>query len=184
MRVWRVVRFLLPFAIVLVVVAGVVALFSARPEIENARRDVDEAWTPLAAQLTEQYVRLDAADDKLRGLSGPVSELANDMHDAIGTWQQLQGGDDLAAQVRAANTVESLSRRLVTAAQVSERVKGNKDAEQAILVIAAKDPSDAVTAFNAAVISYEEERRGPVRSIIASATGHERVPVYAQAPTA
>ena len=40
MRVLRAVRFLIPFLIVAVLVVAVVSVFSARPDLQNAKRNV------------------------------------------------------------------------------------------------------------------------------------------------
>src|SRR3954447_5757326 len=179
MRVWRVVRILLPFVIVLVVVAGVVAVLSARPSQQNAKRTVDRAWTPLSNDLKQRYVLLSAADDKVLALSGPVRELADAVHTALGHWQTAAIRDNVEPQVRAANTLEALGRRMVAASLASDRVK----ADAATLSAVNKFADDAmskerVTAFNNAVRKYARERRGPVRGIVASVLGNPDIPAF------
>src|SRR4051794_23098098 len=121
MRAWRVVRLLLPLVIVLVVVAGVVAVLSARPDQQDAKRSVDRAWSPLADDLRQRYFLLTAANEKVLGLSGPVRDIADGVHGALDRWQAAASRKSVEPQVRAANTLEALGRRLVAAARVSDR---------------------------------------------------------------
>ncbi len=179
MRAWRVVRLLLPLVIVLVVVAGVVAVLTARPDQQDAKRSVDRAWTPLAHDLQQRYFLLTAADEKLLGLSGPVRELADDVHDALDRWQSAASHKNVEPQVRAANTLEALGRRLVAAARVSDRVKANADSTNAVNAFAGDSMSgDRVKAYNDAVRKYARERRGPVRGIVASVLGNPEIPAF------
>src|SRR6266576_1183049 len=123
MRAWRVVRLLLPFVIVLVVVAGVVAVLSARPDQQNAKRSVDRTWSPLSNDLNQRYLLLSAADDKVLALPpGPVRDIADSVHSALDGWQAATTRKSVEPQVRAANTLEALGRRLVAAARASDRV--------------------------------------------------------------
>ena len=127
MRVWRVLRVILPLVIVLVVVAGVVAVLSARPDQQRAKRTVDRAWTPLSNDLAQRYLLLTAADEKVRGLSGPVHDLAESVHTALERWQAAATRKSVESKVRAANTLEALGRRLVAAArQFSQAGRGGK----------------------------------------------------------
>jgi len=183
MRAWRVVRILLPLVIVLVVVAGVVAILSARPDQQGAKRDVERAWAPLSTDLTHHFVLLAAADQKVLALSGPVRELADDVRLALDQWRAAASRKNVDEQVRAANALEAVARRLVAAARVSDRV--NKDAATKSAVDKfAKDTvsGDRVRAFNAAVGTYARERRGPLRSVVASFLGNHDIPAFEPAP--
>ncbi len=183
MRAWRVVRVLLPLVIVLVVVAGLVAVLTARPDQQDAKRNVEHAWTPLSNDLTHRYLLLTAADQKVLDLSGPVRELADDVRTALDRWQAAASRKNVEAQVRAANTLEAVGRRLVAAASVSNRVKADADTKKAVDRFASDSMSgDRVKAFNDAVRKYARERRGPVRSVVASFLGNYDIPAFEPAP--
>jgi hypothetical protein len=183
MRAWRVVRILLPLVIVLVVVAGVVAVLSARPDQQGARRDVERAWAPLSTDLTHHFVVLAAADQKVLALSGPVRELADDVRLALDQWRAAGSRKSIEAQVRAANVLEAVARRLVAAARVSNRVNTDAATKSAVDTFA-KDTvaGDRVRAFNAAVATYARERRGPLRRVVASFLGNHDIPAFEPAP--
>jgi CDP-diacylglycerol pyrophosphatase len=183
MRAWRVVRVLLPLVIVLVVVAGVVAVLSARPDQQDAKRNVQRAWAPLANDLTHHYVVLTDADKKVLDLSGPVRELAADVRTALDRWQTAVSRKSVAEEVRAANALEAVGRRLVGAARVSNRVKADAATKSAVDAFALDQLSgDRVNAFNDAVRKYARERRGPVRSVVASLLGNQDIPAFEPAP--
>jgi hypothetical protein len=179
MRAWRVLRVLLPLVIVLVVVAGVVAVLSARPDQQDAKRTVERAWSPLSNDLKQRYFLLNAADQKVLDLSGPVRELADDVRTALDRWQAAASRKSVEAQVRAANALEAVGRRLVAAARVSNRVKADATAKNAVDQFASDTVSTArVNAFNDAVRKYARERRGPVRSVVASFLGNHDIPAF------
>ena len=182
---FRVLRVLLPLAIVIAVVAAAVSLFTARPDLEHAKRGLDRAWTPVATRLGAHYTLLSAADGKLRGLSGPVRELADDVKVAIVRWQGAVASRDVEAQVHAANDLEALGHRLVATARDSRRVRADAGVSAAVEAYAT-DPAyatatttAAVDAFNRAVNTYEQQRRGPVRAVVASLLGDDDIPAFA-----
>ncbi len=112
-------------------------------------------------------------------LSGPVRELADSVRSALDRWQSAASRKNVEAQVRAANTLEAAGRRLVAAAHASDRVKTDADAKAAIDAFAADTTSgDRVKAFNDAVQKYARERRGPVRSVVASLLGNPDIPAF------
>jgi hypothetical protein len=186
MFVVRALRVLVPALIVLAVVAVVVSVLSARPDLQHAKRNVDRAWPSLSATLDAHYTALGQTNQKLLTLTGPVRELAGSVDDAMKRWTTATASGDVASQVRAANTLEGLSRRLVTTAESSQRVKKDQAAVLAVAAFALNAASTsngpAVDAFNRAVTSYEKERRGPVRGIVARALGDGDIPVFTPAP--
>jgi hypothetical protein len=165
--------------IVLAVVIAFVAIFTARPDQQDAKRDVGAAWQPLADDLNERYILLVAADNQMRDLPGPVSELADDVHTALQRWTRVKEQESVEPQVRAANTLEALGRRLVAAAQDSQRVQEHQEAKRAVEAFSdAPTPGQRVAAYNAAVRRYAQERRGPIRGVVATMLGHEDIPAF------
>jgi hypothetical protein len=183
MHLLRVVRVLLPLAAVLLVVAAVTSVLSARPDLQHAEHAVGTAWAPLGRQLEGRYLVLTAADQKVAALSGPVHELAMQLDDALTAWNGAHRHGDVAAQVRAANTLEALGRRLVTAALGSDRVKRDAAAMSAVTRYAQNASPGAASDFNKAVQTYERERRGPLRGVVATFLGQDDVPAFAPAVT-
>ncbi len=177
MHVVRVVRVLLPVLIVAAIVGAGSSVLSARPDIEKAKRNVDTAWSSLSTGLDHRYLLLAAVDDQLRPVPGPVHSLVGSVDTALARWRDVRAHGGLATQVEAANDVEGLGRELIATAAASPRVHGNSS----VLVALAKFLSDgsqrAATAFNANVTSYEHERRGPVRTVVASLLGDGTIPV-------
>ena len=85
----------------------------------------------------------------------------------------------VAAQVAAANDVEALARRLVATAAASPRVQGQRRrvAGHCAQFLERLARTDAAAGFNQDVASYEHERRGPVRAVVASVLGDGSIPV-------
>ena len=188
MRVTRVLVYVLVVAVVAFVVVGAVSVLSARPELNDAKQHVNRTWSPLATELGPRYAQLAQADDELLTLTGPVRTLADHVHSAVNDWNNAKAHGSVAAQVRAANNLEALSRRLVVAARASERVKADPQMTSAVDTFAG-DPTfsaaggiTTVAAFNQAVKDYEKERNGPVRGVVATVLNAPNIPAFAPAP--
>jgi hypothetical protein len=184
MRTRRILRVVLPLAILAIAVAAAASVLSARPDLRDAERAVERAWAPVALDLTRQYRAIDDADERLRALPGPVHDLAEELHAAVQRWNEAIGQGDVGPQVRAANTVEATRRRLVAAARVSPRVEGDPQAARAVVTLSTDTAGSRVEQFNEAVHRYERERRGPVRRLVAALLGNGHVPAFAPAPVA
>ncbi len=172
------IRVLLPVLILVAIVGAVASVLSARPDLQKAKRQVDDAWTALIPHLDSHYGALALADGQLRNIQGPVHQLVTEADDAIAHWSNVRRHVAVSEQVRAANSVEAIGRRLVATATVSPRVNGN--AKQALAAYAADNSITAAIAseFNADVAAYERERRGPVRRVVASVLGDGNIPAY------
>jgi hypothetical protein len=187
MHVLRVVRVLVVVLIGLVLVAGLTSVFTARPDLQTAKRNVDKTWTTLQADVAAHDRLLGQANDQLRKEQGPIRDLVTDVDAALGRWNSATHGGSVATQVRAANDLEELGRRLVAAARHSPRVAADVAAKQAVDQYAA-DPDFAKAtlttsvAYNKAVAAYEHERRGPVRSLVAKLLRDDEIPAFAPAP--
>jgi hypothetical protein len=178
MHVLRVVRVLLAVLIVAAIVGAGSSVLSARPDLEKAKRNVDSSWSALSSRLDNRYELLKKVDDGLGPIPGPVHALVGDTNDALAHWRDARAHSSVAAQVDAANNLEAVARRLVATASVSPRVRKNAAALTALSDFL-KDSAraDVGTGFNHDVASYEQERRGPVRTLIASVLGDGSIPV-------
>jgi hypothetical protein len=79
--------------------------------------------------------------------------------------------------VAAANDLEALARRLQATAAASPRVKSNAAVLTAWSQFLSDSSRAAALDFNQKVSSYEHERRGPVRAVVASILGDGAIPV-------
>jgi hypothetical protein len=178
MHVLRVVRVLLAVLIVAAIVGAGSSVLSARPDLQKAKRNVDSSWSGLSPRLDHRYDLLSKVDVALRPIGGPVHALVGDVDGALAQWRDTLAHSGIAAQVGAANNVEAVARRLVTTASVSPRVRQNAAALTALSAfLDDKARADAGGGFNQNVASYEQERRGPVRTLIASVLGDGSIPI-------
>ncbi len=177
MHVLRIGRVLLPVLIVAAVVAAGSSVLSARPDLDKAKHNVDTSWSSLAGQLNHRYVLLAAVDSTLRPVVGPIRSLVGDVDAALVRWHDARQHTDVAAQVAAANDVEAFARGLVATEAASPRVRGNAAALAALGQFLSDPVRRAAGDFNQNVTSYERERRGPVRAVVASVLGDGAIPV-------
>lgn len=178
----RITRMLLPLLIVAVAVFGIVSVLSARPDLQDAKKHVDQTWTPVRDALTTRYVSLKNVTDELKKMPGPVRELAGSVDAALTTWQTT-ANSSVATQVRAANNVEALARRLITTARASDRVKNDSNASPLIDAYVQNSSLSLATlaTFNDAVARYERQRRGPLRGVVADLLGDRDIPALSPA---
>jgi hypothetical protein len=177
MHVLRVVRVLLAVLVVAAVVAAGSSVLSARPDLQKAKHNVDTSWSTLSGRLDHRYVLLANVDDKIRPIPGPIHALVSDVDGALARWRDVRTHSSVARQVDAANDLEALARRLLATASASPRVKNNTAVLPALGAFLADASRDAATDFNRDVVSYEHERRGPVRTVVASVLGDGAIPV-------
>ncbi|MFM8236608.1 MAG: hypothetical protein ACKOBG_02465 [Actinomycetota bacterium] len=188
MRVLRGLRILIPMLLLLAAVAAVAVVLSARPVIEDARRDAEREWSAVDDRLGPHYRLLATAANRVGTLIGPERTLARQTTAAIAAWRAARGGP-LADEVAAANAVEAIGRRLVTAGAASNRVRADRRAADAVSAYATDPAFSAatitppVTGFDRAVDRYERERTGTVRALAAAALGAEPIPAFTPVPS-
>jgi len=170
------IRFLLPVLLVAAVVGLVVAVVSARPDLQQAKQRVDASWSDLAHHLDQRYQKLAAVDAQLRATAGPVHDLVANVDAAVAQWQHVSGHGSVADQVEAANALEALSRRLLATANASPRLADNTAAKTALGAFAGDQTLTSASDFNARVASYERDRRGPIRRLAAKMLGDGDIP--------
>jgi hypothetical protein len=179
MHVLRVVRVLLVVLLVAVIVGAGSSVLSARPDLESAKRNVDNAWATLVPALDHRYVQLAAVNKELGSVPGPVQTLVADTRTALLHWADVRQHGSVAAQVAAANDVEAIARRLLVTEAASPRVRGRATLLSAVGKYVGLEPTTqgAGADFNRTVDKYEHERRGPVRAVVASVLGDDAIPV-------
>jgi hypothetical protein len=176
MHVLRVVRVLLVVLVVAAVVGAGSSVLSARPDLDSAKRNVDTAWTAVAPQLDARYLQLAAVAQHLSAVAGPVHSVAAEADTALAHWRDLRQHGSVAAQVAAANEVEAMARRLLATQAASPRVRGNATLLSDVDKFLSLSTGTAAADFNRAVESYEHERRGPVRAVVASILRDQAIP--------
>ena len=176
MRVWRVLRVVLPLLLVALLIGGVVAVLTARPDIESAKDKVDATWAPLLSSLSDRYNLLAQAEEQLRDVPGSVKTVATDVDTALVRWRQVEADGAVDAQVRAANDVEVAGRRLLAVVALSQRV--DNAARTTLAAYQSGNVASAAETFNASVAEYQRERSGPVRELVASWVGGGNIPGY------
>jgi hypothetical protein len=165
--------------IVAAVVAGVVVVLSSRSELQSARRQVNDAWKPLQAELDTRFEALAATDDAVRSIPGPLHRIVVQVDSANRAWRDLRtNGGSVAAQVGTANNLEALGRRLVQAARAAPRLAGKPALATVNTYAATAPPRTAAGDFNDAVARYDRERNRPARRLAATVLGYKSVPAY------
>src|SRR5262249_39879518 len=176
MHVLRVVRVLLVVLVVAAVVGAGSSVLSARPDLDNAKRNVDTAWNAVAPRLDARYLQLAAVALHLSGVAGPVHTVARDADTALAHWRDVRQHGSVAGQVAAGNEVEAMGRRMLATQAASPRVRGNATLLRDVDKFLSLSTGTAAADFNQAVESYEHERRGPVRAVVAGVLGDGSIP--------
>jgi hypothetical protein len=177
MHVLRVVRVLLAVVIVAAIVGAASSVLSARPDLQKAKSNVDTSWSSLSGRLDQRYDLLAKVDDELRPIPGPMRTLVGAVDGAISRWHDVRKAGSVATQVAAANDLEAYARRLVATATTSPRVHDNAAVLSAVADFLSDPSRNAATGFNTNVVNYEHERRGPVRTVVASVLGDGEIPL-------
>ncbi len=177
MHVLRMLRILLPVLVVAAIAAAVVLVVSARHDLQRARNEVVQAWTPLRSLLDTRYGTLENADHLVGSTPGPLHELSAQIDSAYAHWNDLEThGGSVGAEIAAANTLEGLGRRLVNTARAAPRLRGNTAALAALGAYATAQVPPGATSFNAVVKRYEDDRTKPAHRFAARILGYDAVP--------
>jgi hypothetical protein len=178
MQFRRLLRIFIPLLVIAAIVAGVIIVLTSRSELQSSRRQVDDAWTQLQTQVDARFDQLKASNDAVRDIPGPLKKIVAQVDSAYANWRELQASDaGIAAQVKNANTLEALGRRLVVAANAAPRLR-DKPALEKVNEFASSPPPRAAAAFDRAVTRYERERNRPARRLAAGLLGYKAVPAY------
>ena len=184
MHLLRLLRIFIPLLLVAAIVAGIVVVLTSRNELQSSRRDVEDTWTPLRRDLDQRYKTLTIANDAVKSVPGPLHAISTKVTSAYSDWGRLERQNgSVSSQVNAANTLESLGRRLVLAARAAPRLAGRTTALAAVAAYAALKPPSAADQYNNAVDHFEKERNRPARSLAAGILGYKPIPAYAVPPS-
>jgi hypothetical protein len=172
----RMMRRIVPIVLVLLVVVAGVIVLTSRPGLEDARKDVDTTWDAAAPKINQRLVLLAAADQPLVSTPGPVGDIAKEVDAELKTWVRTQQSNDRDAAIESANALEGLGRRLVAVVRASPRVSADPNVTAKVDAFANTPEPAELAAFARAVRAYEDERRGPIRGLVAGALGYDQVP--------
>jgi len=168
----RAVLVLLLFA----VVAGAAIALTTRSDLVGARDNVTATWRAVRSPLTARYDTLSTANDAVRDAGGTPRDVVEEIDAALDRWRAAASGSPVSEQVAAANSLEGLTRRLTATVEESERLRSDSVIAAAIADLADAEIPEAGRAFNDSARTYDAERGGPVRSIVADLLGYDEIP--------
>jgi hypothetical protein len=178
----RRVRWLVIGAVALALAGAVAAVVTIEPEISGARDRVDLRWTPLREPLAARYVTLEVVATELDAAGAAERAVTTALHDSLDRWTKLalRGANhtDLVLEVKTANELEALARRVKANILGSDRLNANLTLQAAVGAFdLAVVPVPTISAYNRAVRQYEKERSGTINRLVAGALGYESRPV-------
>jgi hypothetical protein len=172
-------RGLLALLALAVVAAGALAVYAsaARPDLDEHRDAAHERWEALRPGLDERYARLGALNDQVRNAAGPDRDVVRDLDVALATWSDArEDGGDVAREVRSANELEGLTRRLAITIEDSASLSASEGVRAAADQLSSAPVPAGVPEYEAAVAAYEAQRRGTLRALVAGVFGYEMLP--------
>jgi hypothetical protein len=165
-------------ALVVVIVTGTVILvITVRPGLQNDAQEVRRTWKPLLQPLASRYNALGTVAASLEAAGNGDRETTKQLKRQLSDWQLLAATNDDGAQARDADQLEGLASRIRATVANSERLKMNAGLTTAIAGFdAATVPPALVTKYNDTVLSYERNRDGALRGIVANLDGYDPHP--------
>ena len=173
-------------ALVVVVIGGAVALVLVeRPELDDARTAVDQAWKPLTTPadapdlLVARYQKLEGALTAFDANGGQDRSVSRDLHAALKAWNAALKDGSTTDQVKAANTVEAQGARLWANVTGSARFAAQAAVKDALAAWAGTKPPQAlITKFNAKSRAYEDTRTTFLARPVALALSYRAIPTF------
>jgi hypothetical protein len=166
-------RALIVIALVLLVGGGILVLTS-RPDLQNARDDVNARWRALRPGLEQRYALLAQANAATKAAGGPERDLVSEVERALTAWQ-TDRTKSVDTQVDDANELEALGRRLTNTVDQSARLQAIPTVVTTATRFDDARMPVAADAFNNAVRHYEDSRGGSLRRPIASVLGFSSI---------
>jgi hypothetical protein len=170
-------RWVLLALVVLLVAGAVVTVVTTRPDMSDARDQVDRAWTPLRPPLVARYEALAGVEGALASNGAAHRSVTVDLASTLRRWQEIARVDDPAHQAPLANDLEALAARVKANVASSALLRGNAAINQALAGFDAKVVNPpAVAAYNQAVRAYQHARTGTLRRLVADVFGFDARP--------
>ncbi len=178
----RRVRWLLIGVVALALAGAVAAVVTIQPKLNDARDRVDLGWTPLREPLDARYDALSVIATALHDAGAGERAVTTALDDALARWSKLalRGPEhtDVTLEVKTANELEALARRVDANINASDRLRANDAIKAAQLAFPQAVVSvPTIAAYNRAVRAYEDERSGTINRLVAGAMGFEARPL-------
>src|SRR5262249_19585209 len=138
-------------ALIVLIVAAALVIFTRRPDLEDARKQVDSTWTAATPALDARYALLATATKAVQGTPGPVGQVATQVDTRLQAWLQARTSKTRDRSIEVANDLDGLGRRFVLVVQHSPRLSANADVMNAVNAFAQAPESAEVTRFSEAV---------------------------------
>jgi hypothetical protein len=164
--------------VVLLAIGAAVLVFTARPRLENSRRDVDTAWSTLQPSLDGRYKALLDTNSAVQSAAGSESHaIFGQVSNALDRWATAGKSSTTGAVI--ANTLEGLAARLRSVVLASPKLVQAPAAVNAFKAFdQAAAPSTAVVTYNNAVSGYQGLRDDTLKGIVAHVFGFNARAMY------
>jgi hypothetical protein len=165
-------------ALVVVVVTGIVILvITVRPGLQDDAQEVRRTWKPLLQPLAARYGALGGVEGALENAGNADRDVTRQLGRTLDEWDLLRTTTDDAAQAATAGELEGIAARVRAIVAGSDRLRGIAGLTKAIETFDdAAVPPRLVKRYNDAVLQYERNRDGTLRSIVATLDGYDAHP--------
>jgi hypothetical protein len=165
-------------ALVVVLVTGIVILvITVRPGLQDDAQEVRRSWKPLLQPLAARYATLSGVVGALEAAGNGDRDVTRELRHTLDNWDLLRSTSDDAEQAKTADELEGLAARVRAIVQGSDRLKAVVGLNKAIAGYdKATIPPRLVKRYNDAVLRYERNRDGTLRSIVATLDGYKAYP--------
>ncbi len=170
-------RLLIRFVALVVValtVGGVALALTSRNTLDEQLAKIETEWSELRPDLEDRYDALATANDAVRTNGGASRAVIGELDAALSDWDRATRTSDVGAQLRVANELEGLGRRLVATLTDSPRLASNAST-LALTAYAARTAS--AERLNAEISAYANDRGGTIRSAFADLLDHPQLPL-------
>lgn len=169
-------------AVALALAGAVAAVVTIQPKLSDARDRVDLRWTPLREPLDARFDALSVMATALHDAGAGDRAVTAALDDALARWSKLalRGPEhtDVTLEVKTANELEALARRVNANIAASDRLSLNEGIKAARSAFdLAVVPVPTIAAYNRAVRAYEDQRSGTINRLVAGAMGFEARPL-------
>ena len=157
----RVLRRLVPIILVVALVVALLLVFTARPDIRDARTKVNTSWDAAAPALDTRFGLLATANNTVRDTPGPVGEVSKEVDASLQDWLKARASKNRDRSIEVANELEGLGRRLVLVVHASPRVSADPKVTGPVDAYANAAQPAELSAFAAAAARVRRRAGGP-----------------------
>ena len=153
-------RRLIGILVVVVVAALVVLVVTVRPGLRRDADATDTSWAPLVAPLTQRYTALEQVSAALQGAGAGERTATVELNRLLTRWKIIRSGVNAEEQVLTANRLEAVAARAEVLAN-TPRLRGDQALKDSLAAFVASRPAaDALSAYHADVMAYQDRRDG------------------------